>query len=191
VVDQNDGASERDPDLIRKAQGGDLSAFEKLVVRYQGSVRAFAALRISMRGEAEDLAQEAFVIAWRKLGDFDPEGSFGSWVRTITHHLIRNHRRKFRAESVGGYQDLELIWREQERSREGDASDRLLALKDCLSKMDGPSLRLLNARYLDGMSVQELAAETGRGYSALTTQLHRLRELLAGCIEHEMEGDRA
>jgi RNA polymerase sigma-70 factor (ECF subfamily) len=175
-----------EPDLIRRSQLGDLAAFGTLVGRYQASIRAFAALRMSVRCEAEDLAQETFVIAWRKLADFDPDTSLGAWLRRITHHLVRNHRRKFRAEGVGGYQELELLWRSQERMRPGDAEERVAALQDCLSRMDGPSRELLHDRYLEGMSVMELAERSGKGYSALTTQLYRLREVLAVCVENEM-----
>ena len=53
--------------------------------------------------------------------------------------------------------------------------------------MDGPSRELLHDRYLEGMSVQELSDRSGRGYSALTTQLYRLREVLAACVEKEMQ----
>lgn len=180
-----DKMSDDEQSLIHRARGGDLHAFEKLVTDHQAGLRAFVALRISVRSEAEDLAQEAFVIAWRKLADFG-EGSFGSWLKTIAHHLIRNHRRKFRAEGVGSHEELDVLWREQQKLRPGDASDRLAALRDCLSRMDGPSLGLLNDRYLDGMSVNELAKRTGKGYSALTTRLYRLREILAACVENEM-----
>lgn len=173
-------------ELVRRARGGDLRSFERLVIAHQAALRAFVALRISVRSESEDLAQEAFVIAWRKLADFEHGDSFGAWLRKIALNLVLNHRRKFRAEGIGGYHELDLLWSEQDRGRNGDPSERLMALKDCLSKMDGPSLKLLNARYLDGMSVQELTQQTGRGYSALTTQLYRLREVLAACVENEM-----
>lgn len=186
VEEPSDTIPVTDAELVRSARGGDLRAFEQLVIRYQASVRAFAALRVQVRHDAEDLAQEVFVIAWRKLADFEPGGSFGSWLRTIAHHLVRNHRRKFRADSVGGYEELDLLWREQDHARRGEASERLLALQDCLARMDGPSLGLLNARYLEGLSVHELAESTGKGYSALTTRLYRLRELLAECVENEM-----
>lgn len=175
-----------DAELIRAAQGGDLAAYERLMLRYQGGIRAFAAVRIPLRYEAEDLAQEAFVIAWRKLNDFDAATSFGAWVKTITHRLILNHRRKFRAAGVGGHQELEELLSNHEPVA---ASDRLAALRDCLATMDGPALKLLKDRYLDGVSVRELAAQTGRGYSALTMQLFRLRELLAVCVESEMSAD--
>lgn len=178
---------EREMELVMSARSGSLVAFEELVVFHQAALRAFVAMRIPFRSDAEDLAQETFVIAWRKLGDFEPGGSFGGWLRTIAGHLVRNHRRKFRAEGVGSSQELDLLWAEQERVRPGDASDRLAALRDCLARMDGPALKLLQDRYLEGLSVHELTEKTGKGYSALTTQLYRLRELLANCVENEME----
>jgi RNA polymerase sigma-70 factor (ECF subfamily) len=176
-----------DADLIRAAQRGDLTAYEKLVVRYQAGVRAFAAVRIPMRYEAEDLAQEAFLIAWRKLHEFDPDTSFGAWLKAIAHRLVMNHRRKFRAEGVGGHAELEILLHHHDAEA---ASDRLAALRDCLSLIDGPALKLLNARYLDGVSVKDIAKQTGKGYSALTMQLFRLRELLAACVETEMSTGR-
>ena len=56
------------------------------------------------------------------------------------------------------------------------------ALHDCLERIDGPARELLHQRYGEEVSVRELADRLQRGYSALTMQLHRLRELLADCI---------
>ena len=53
-------------------------------------------------------------------------------------------------------------------------------LQNC--KIGGPARELLEQRYIAGRTVRELAATSGRGYSALTMQLHRLREVLAECI---------
>ncbi len=172
-----------DKDLIRSAQGGDVDAYEQLVMRYQSAVRAFAAVRIANRDEAQDLAQDTFVIAWRKLGTFDADTPLGPWLRTIVHRLVLNHRRKFRAEGVGGYVELdELLGGLSPHA----ASDRLAALRQCLGEIGGPALALLEERYIDGVSVREIAAKAGRGYSALTMQLFRLRELLASCVREKM-----
>lgn len=176
-----------DADLLRSAQRGDLAAYEKLVVRYQAGVRAFAAVRIPMRYEAEDLAQEAFIIAWRKLREFDPETSFGAWLKAIAHRLVMNHRRKFRAHGVGGHAELEELLHYDDTEV---ASERVAALRDCLASMGGPALKLLSTRYLDGVSVRDISKQMGRGYSALTMQLFRLRELLAACVEKEMSAER-
>lgn len=172
-----------DADLIRAAQRGDLKAFGQLVMRHQSAVRAFAAVRIASRGDAQDLAQETFVIAWKKLGSFDPTTPLGPWLRTIVHKLVLNYRRKFRAEGVGGHAELEGLL--SARGAE-TASERLAALRQCLAELGGPGLALLEERYVDGVSVRDIATKTGRGYSALTMQLFRLRELLAACVQRQM-----
>lgn len=177
-----------DADLIRAAQRGDLSAYEQLVLRHQSAVRAFAAVRIASRSDAQDLAQDTFVIAWKKLGSFDPNTPLGPWLRTIVHRLVLNYRRKFRAEGVGGHSELDELLN---GANAETASERLAALRQCLTEMGGPGLALLEERYIDGVSVREIAKKTGRGYSALTMQLFRLRELLARCVRERMstEGD--
>ena len=86
-----------DRDLIIRAQTGDLDAFSDLVKRYQGNVRACLLVRLHSKHEAEDLAQEAFITAFRKLDEFDEDKSFGPWIRTIAFNLLRNYWRKHKA----------------------------------------------------------------------------------------------
>src|SRR6185369_1636266 len=85
-------------DLVRAARQGSWPAFAELVRRHQDAVRACLAVRMDLPHEAEDLAQEAFVTAFRKLDDFDVDRPFGPWVRSIAFNLLRNHWRKFRVE---------------------------------------------------------------------------------------------
>ena len=59
----------------------------------------------------------------------------------------------------------------------------LAALRECLENIEGPARDLILMRYQEGKSVLELQQKTGRGYSALTMQLHRIRCSLAACIE--------
>jgi RNA polymerase sigma-70 factor (ECF subfamily) len=69
-------------DLMTRAQKGDLDAFSALVIRHQSSVRATLAVRLHDRHEADDLAQEAFIVAYRKLRKFDTDKAFGPWIRS-------------------------------------------------------------------------------------------------------------
>ena len=59
-------------DLVERAQKGDLVAFEQLVRLEQDGVRAYLAVRMARTDEAEDLAQETFIVAYRELRQFDP-----------------------------------------------------------------------------------------------------------------------
>src|SRR5215813_7183480 len=65
--------------LAQAAQGGDLSAFEGLVRRYQRRVYGLAYRHLQDPDEAQDLAQEVFVRLYRNLGKYDPERPFDPW----------------------------------------------------------------------------------------------------------------
>lgn len=86
-------AAETDQELIRRARGGDPQAFDALVRRHQQIVFAVALRMLGDRGEAEDVAQDAFVRAYGGLAGFRGEAKFSTWMVSITMNLARNRRR--------------------------------------------------------------------------------------------------
>jgi len=82
-----------DEQLVRLARAGDADAFDQLVLRHQGPVyrAALAALRVPE--EAEEVAQDAFVRAWRALPTFRAEASFRTWILTIAWRRALSRRR--------------------------------------------------------------------------------------------------
>ena len=173
-----------DRDLIIRARTGDLDAFSELVKRYQGNVRACLLVRLHSKQEAEDLAQEAFITAFRKLDEFDEEKSFGPWIRTIAFNLLRNYWRKHKAIPVGGTAELEILIDEQIGLRYSDSneSDTLAALKRCVEKLDRPMQTLLTLRYYEGLPISELTKKMKVQHSTMTMRLHRIREQLRQCM---------
>jgi len=178
-------------EVVAAAQAGNWPAFAELVRRHEAAVRACLAVRLDQVHEAEDLAQEAFVTAFRKLSEFDAERPFGPWVRSIAFNLLRNHWRKFRAIGIGGGEELAALVEQRVSVRATENEGReLTALRDCLERLDGPARALIERRYAEEISVRDIATEQGRKYSAITMQLHRIREVLAECILEKL-GDRA
>lgn len=165
---------------------GDLDGFGDIVRRHQGWLRAYLRARMSDWSEADDLAQEVFLTAYRRIHDFRGEGELEPWLKTIAKNHLRNHVRKRRDQYVGGSEELGRLL---DQDAGGIATDRpsLEALAECLRQVEGASRSLLNERYVEGKSVRDLAAQSGRGYSALTMQLHRLREILADCVRRKLE----
>jgi RNA polymerase sigma-70 factor, ECF subfamily len=173
---------------VVSAQRGDLEAYAALVRRHRAAVLGYLAVRVANYQDAEDLAQEVFVTAFRKIGSFENGRPFGAWLRGIGLHLLRNHHRKFRAHGVGGAAELQaLLDARLDASMEAvDEGDLLAALKECLAAVEGPAKFLLMERYVQGRTVREIARNANRGYSALTMQLHRVRESLRRCVELKM-----
>ena len=175
-------------DLLERSRGGDLDAFDDLVRLHQAWVRGYLRARLRDWVVADDLAQDVFITAFRNIRGFRGDAQFEAWLRGIALNLLRNYIRKHREECVGGSEELQTILEQSlnEQSNPHDESDSLAALRECLEGVDGPSRQLLNHRYLGGKSVREIAVESGRGYSALTMQLHRLRQLLGECMEQKL-----
>jgi RNA polymerase sigma-70 factor (ECF subfamily) len=177
-----------DSTLIRAAQHGDLGAFVELVERHHASVRACLAVRMNHAPDAEDLAQEALLIAFRRLPELDPTVPLGAWLRSVALNLLANHRRKFRALPIGLNDELQALIDQQMESQTHEAreSERMHALRECLDNLDGPARRLVNERYAEGATLDDLALRLGRKSSAVSMQLHRLRGLLSTCIDGKL-----
>ena len=79
--------------LIERSQGGDLRAFDQLVLLHQQAVFAVALRMLGNRDDAQDVAQDAFVRAFRSIGTFRRESKLSTWLISITMNLCRNRRR--------------------------------------------------------------------------------------------------
>lgn len=83
-----------DAQLVALGLGGDREAFGRLVARYQSAVCALAYSACGDVARSEDLAQDAFITAWRKLGDLKEPGKFKSWLFAIARNLINSSFRR-------------------------------------------------------------------------------------------------
>ena len=82
-----------DAELVARARTGDHAAFGDLVDRHRTAVYRAALTALRSHAEAEDAAQDAFVLAWRRLGSFRGDASFKTWLLTIAWHQAINRRR--------------------------------------------------------------------------------------------------
>jgi RNA polymerase sigma-70 factor (ECF subfamily) len=85
-----------DADLVARAREGDHAAFGELVDRHSGAAYRMARAALGSPQDAEDAAQEAFVLAYQKLGTFRGEASFKTWLLTIVWRQSINQRRGVR-----------------------------------------------------------------------------------------------
>lgn len=164
-------------DEVRQAQEGDTAAFEQLYRENVGRVYALC-LRMTANPElAEELAQEAFIRAWEKIGTFRGQASFSTWMHRLTANVVLSHRRSearrrsrvTEQEDLSEYQDL--LDRVQGKGLSVDLEEAIAALPQ--------GARTVFVLYdVEGYRHDEIAAMTGVATGTSKAQLHRARKLL-------------
>jgi RNA polymerase sigma-70 factor (ECF subfamily) len=161
--------------LIADARRGDRSAFGRLHDRYAPMVHALLLARVGVE-QAEDLTQECFLLAMRRIRTLRDPGAFGPWLATIARNLAADHYRKRRPTEA-----LVVESREAEPADcpQDDARAALAALKT----LPEAYRETLMMRLVEGLSGPEIAARTGLTPGSVRVNLHRgmaiLRERLA------------
>jgi len=82
-----------DVDLVTRARQGDSAAFGELIDRHRNAVYRAARAALGSHADAEDAAQDAFLLAYTRLGSFRGDASFKTWLLTIVWHQAINRRR--------------------------------------------------------------------------------------------------
>lgn len=101
-----DHSSKDDPTLVRKAQSGDMAAFEELVARHRDKLYARAFSMMRNEEEAIDLSQEAWVKGWQRLKQFHGEASFGTWMTRIVINLCLDQLRKQKRQRTDSIEEM-------------------------------------------------------------------------------------
>ena len=175
-------------DLLAKAQGGNLFAFEEIVRRYQRRVYG-TALRIVRRHDvADDVAQEAFVRAYKALASFDASRPFGPWICRIAANLAINHLR-----SPESREEELPETHAQTPSRSGPL-DTLLhgeaqqVLDRALGDLPGEQRAVFVLRVVEELSYKEIAETLGIAMGTVMSRLSRARERLREALAPYLGG---
>ena len=176
---------DEDAEDIRRVLAGDESAFADLVTRHARRVHDLARRMLRDAQEAEDMAQQAFLNAYRALPRFDPERPFRNWLLRITSNLCRNRlaarkvRRKERA-AQGTNVILPTIAAPQV---EPPTPDWTPGVQEALDSLPERYRLVVVLRYQHGCSLREISAITETPLPTVKTHLHRgraaLRKLLS------------
>lgn len=141
----------------------------------------------------DDVAQEAFIVAYNRLDEFDRSRDFGAWVRGIARNLVINERRKdARRKRILSDNLTEVLLAsssasDQETEEMGDdALARVNALRECVRTLPEKSLRMLKRRYEEERSAQDIAEEFSMNPPAVRKALERLRTALRECMEERL-----
>ncbi|MFC5994005.1 sigma-70 family RNA polymerase sigma factor [Pseudonocardia hispaniensis] len=167
--------------LVKACQAGDISAFSELFDRYHEVVYRYVLFRMGDRTLAEDITQETFVRALRRIGSVSYQGrDIGAWFVTIARNLIFDHVKssRFRLESS----TAEIVAYSpstsgpEQQVLDNATNDELLR---CIAKLNPDQQECIQLRFLQGLSVAETAQLMNRNEGAVKALQHRAVRRLA------------
>ena len=176
-----------DEDLVLRVQQGDKSAFDLLVIKYQHKIIQLVNRYVKDPSEAQDVAQEAFIKAYRALGNFRGDSAFYTWlyriaINTAKNYLVSRSRRS--SDYEVDVQDAEAI--ENAPQLQGmETPERVLlnqeivdTIKTAIEKLPEEMRTAIMMREFDGMSYEEIAEAMDCPVGTVRSRLFRAREAI-------------
>ena len=185
-------ANDADRALVERAQRGDARAFEMLVVKYQRRIERLISRMVRDADLVHDVAQEAFIRAYRALPQFRGESAFYTWlyriaVNTAKKTLVEIKRDPVLTESARarGGDDDETYPRDNELS-DGETPEALLASKEIAATVNAAIDALsedlrqaITLREIEGLSYEEIADVMNCPIGTVRSRIFRAREAIA------------
>jgi RNA polymerase sigma-70 factor (ECF subfamily) len=177
-----------DGELVRQCQDGSLTAFEELVYRYEDRIYGFVSKACGNAADAREVTQDTFVRAFQAIAQFDCRRTFGPWLFTIARRKcidrfrgaesgVRNAERGVGnwgwwpvPEQVDDDDPAEVLAREEERQSLWETARR---------RLSELQFEVIWLRYVDGMSVADIADVLRKTQTHVKVLLFRARQVLA------------
>lgn len=174
-----------DADLVRRAKGGDKSAFAELVLRHWDTTRVLAEQVLRDSDLARDASQEACVIAMVSLDRLRTADRFGPWLCGIALNVARRWLRELRALApLDGIDPPDTAAGPDEAAEAAFVSGRV---RQAIAALAPGQRAVVLLFYLQGLTQREVAAELGISIGAVKARLHQARAVLAPRLIDETE----
>ena len=173
-------------ELVRKSQFGDKAAFEQLVIRHQELVFSLAYKLTGNREMANDVAQEAFIRAWKAIEKFRGDSTFSTWIYRITVNTAWTLRKKANKHNTLNIDDTyEPIVIDEKKDPELVAinSDLSSVLINALDKIPIEQRIIVELKNIEGRSHKEIADYLDISVTAAKVRLHRAHQKLRQILE--------
>ena len=176
------GRSKSDVELFKASLDGSTQAFEVVVGRYQSLVCAITYSATGDVGRSEELAQEAFLRAWKSLGQLQDLGKFRAWLCSIARSTVQNWFRSEKRDVVGRAAPLDVA--AEKASRESGPEEAVMieeqqaVVRQALARMPEGLREPLVLFYREGKSTREVAELLGLSENAARQRISRGRSLL-------------
>lgn len=187
----------KDYDLVLRAQQGDQKAYAELMERYRDSIFHMINKMVFSSDDAEDLTIEAFGKAFQRLEQYTPAFAFSTWLfKLASNHTIDFIRKKklnalsldrgFTSEE-GDTMEIHVRDEQLDPMEALQKKERVALLRDVVSALKPRYRRLVELRYFEELSYDEIAQELDLPLGTIKAQLFRARDMLAEVMREARE----
>ncbi len=173
-------------ELVKKSQLGDKGAFEELVKRHQELVFSLAYKLTGNRELANDVAQEAFIRAWKAIQKFRGDSTFSTWIYRITVNTawtLRKKAKKHYSLNIEETQEPVVIDEKKDPEFLAMNSDLSSVLKKALDQIPIEQRIIVELKNIEGRSHKEIAEYLDISVTAAKVRLHRAHQKLRQILE--------
>lgn len=175
---------ESDADLVERARQGDVLAFDALVRRHLPAAYAVALARLGERADAEDVCQDAFVTALRRIEECRQPARFSAWLLRIVRNRAHDHARAQAVRAAAPIGEMEIAAGTPGPLRLAERAELEADLLRALSTLPELQREVLMLFDIEGWSHREIAERLGISEGSARVNLHHgrraLRERFAG-----------
>ncbi|GAF05682.1 RNA polymerase sigma factor [Saccharicrinis fermentans] len=182
-------SKQSDKIILKQIKQGDVSSYSVLVHRYRCMAYTLAISITKNKEDAEEVAQDAFVKAYKNLDSFQGKSKFSTWLYQIVYRTalskvrLKKHQWQSIDEDVQG-----LVKFDEGQADVMEQQDRKQIVHEAISRLKGDDGFLLILYYYKELNIEELASLTGYSISNVKVKLHRARKKLHEQLQIMMNG---
>jgi RNA polymerase sigma-70 factor (ECF subfamily) len=167
-------------DVVRRAQQGDVGAFESLYRMHSPAIYALCRRMVGDDGEARDLVQDVFVRAWERLTTFHGHSSLATWLHRLGVNVVLEHLRSSKRDAARLIEGDDVTFGSQSS---GNRLDAAMDLDAALVQLPGGARTVFVLHDIEGYSHDEISQMTGIAPGTARAQLWRARRALMRLLD--------
>jgi RNA polymerase sigma-70 factor (ECF subfamily) len=168
-----------------------MARVERMVLEHQARLRAHIFARTGNPEVTDEIAQDVFLVALRRMDEFDESRPAYPWLKGIARNELREHwRRQARDSRIHRLEaSLAARWMDREESTQAaePVRSRLEALQVCTDRLSSRARSLIRMVYDEGLNCAQVAERLRRGAGAVRMAIHRVRMALRACVESKLK----
>ena len=176
--------------LINQIMDGDTSAFSVLVESYKDLVFTLALRMLKNKEEAEEVAQDTFVKAYKSLSKFKGDSKFSTWIYRVAYNTcldrIKKNRKYLNNVEINEFTVHQVKTIDNALDRI-EIAERNEAIQHCIERLPSEDGFLLTLYYFDDLSLDEISKVVGINTNSIKVKLFRCRKKLASILKAQLE----